>query len=208
MRGIVGRRFGRSGGAGHPLRHVFIARRKLTRGYADAYIGLGECMHNITDGALKPPGNENPACVMQFRFGYAPITIDRDCISIDKRGTHSLGSIGEKLNRPVADLRHVCVAVAACDSQQGGDDCGEPIFDQKTKRQGAAQGHDQSQFDATLCPQETGGGGDRKCRDGNPEGRSSSLYFHGRARGNPFWRRAKVPRSHCFACHRLPKTFK
>ncbi len=139
------------GGERHLLRHVAVALAELGGGAPDALAGAGEGVDHLFHGAAEIAGEEQPAGVMQARFGLAPALVDGECIGFDQRGAHGFRGAGELLDGAVADqFGQRGVAVAAGDAVDRGDDAGETGFGEGADQRGADQGDHHSGQHAGL----------------------------------------------------------
>ena len=125
----------RVGGLRYLARHLSVGLAQFGGGAADALAGAGEGINHLFHRAAEIAGEEQPAGVMQARFGFAPELVDRHRVGLDQRGAHGFGGAGELLDGAVADqFGQRGVAVAAGDAVDRGDDAGKAGF-----REGADQ---------------------------------------------------------------------
>ena len=139
------------GGRRHLLRHVAVALAELRGGAPDALAGIGEGVDHFFDGAAKLAGEEQPAGVMQPRFGLTPALVDADRVGLDQRGAYRFRGVGKPPDGAVADqFGQRGVAIAAGNAVDRGDDAGEAGFGEGADQRGADEADHQRGDNAGL----------------------------------------------------------
>ena len=73
----------RVGGLRYLARHLRVGLAQFGGGAADALAGAGEGINHLFHRAAEIAGEEQPAGVMQARFGFAPELVDRHRVGLD-----------------------------------------------------------------------------------------------------------------------------